>query len=82
MAVKLGTSDAGAVGGDTWVTLFASHGFDSHLIYTGNWGSVDPKNVHWVNDSELEILYDYGMYTCRSVPPVIVRCVARSTANR
>lgn len=81
IAARTNDYDAGAVGGDTSVTLHWAHGLRSQTVYAGEWKSVLPSEIKWVSDSELIIRYDAGYgplnSPCSSTSQVKVNCVPR-----
>jgi hypothetical protein len=79
-ALRIYDYDAGATGGSTEVLLFSHYGLLSNAVFEGNWKAAEPKGVHWVNDREVEILYEpsYGPPSCMSTGQVTIRCEAAS----
>jgi hypothetical protein len=78
--VRVTTDDEGAVGGHSQVELLTHHGFASSYVYMGYWKSVDIKDVHWIDDSHVKILYDSSSpeHDCESTPAVKVDCGTRA----
>lgn len=75
-ALRIYDYDAGATGGGTEVLLFSDYGLRSETVFDGNWKAAEPKGVHWVNDHEVEILYEpsYSPPRCMSIEYVTIRC--------
>lgn len=62
---------------DNSVELFAAHGFKSRVVFFGENGSVEIKDIQWKRDSELEVGYHGTAYNCAGAFEVKVRCVSR-----
>jgi hypothetical protein len=77
MAVRIRISDEGALGGSTSVELFSAHGFNTSEVFQGASLTVKPEDVHWKNDSELEIRYDGEIYSCSNAGIVKVHCAGK-----
>ena len=79
MAVRIDAYNPGELGGPTYdsVELFWAHGFNSAVVFSGEWKSVDKANLRWKSDSELEIYFRGTANACRSTPRVRVRCISR-----
>jgi hypothetical protein len=77
MAVRLETVDVGALGGDTAITLHWAHGLRDSMIVWGTWRAVEPSDIRWVSDSQLQIRYNGSLYGCKSAGGVKVECLPR-----
>src|SRR5579859_7554696 len=55
VAARANDFDAGAIGGDTSVTLHLAYGLRSQTVYGGGWKSVGPSDIKWTSDSQLII---------------------------
>jgi hypothetical protein len=76
MAARIDEYNASGFGGaDSSVELFTSHGFESNVVYFGEWDSVGTGDLHWKGDSELEIFYKGPPRYCKSTRHVVVRCI-------
>lgn len=76
--VRLASDNAGALGGSTAVELLTHYGFGSTYIYRGYWGTVDLKDVRWLDDHHITIQYEpYRFYDCTSTRSVKVTCVEK-----
>jgi hypothetical protein len=82
-AVRIDSYNGGEIGGPTYdhVQLFSAHGFDSNVLFSGQWGSVEPSNLRWKSDSEMEIYYHGAAYFCRGTQEVTVHCIYSSSTQ-
>ncbi len=80
MAVRIETSDGGALGGYTNVRLYTAYGFDTYTVFAGGWRSVEQKDVRWLTNAILEVRYsdDSSEHSCESTRSVEVHCIFRS----
>jgi hypothetical protein len=77
-AARIQTDDEGATGGNSSVEVFEAHGWDEENVYWGDWRSIEPDGVHWIDNSHLRIEYDnVREYHCDSSRRVVVECVPR-----
>ncbi len=81
MAVRIENLDEGATGGSTQVELYWAHGLRSKTVYSGEWASVEPSDIHWEGNSRLTIQIrdassDYSS-RCASAGGVKVECSPR-----
>ena len=85
-AIRITDLDWGAVGGDTSVELYSHHGLISEKVFTGEFAAVGPKDISWVNDSEVSIRYSgfatKTAETCNQAHSVKVKCVLVPLAFR
>jgi hypothetical protein len=81
MAVRVENADEGATGGSTDVRLFWAYGLGQQTVYSGPETSVEPKDIHWKNDSELEIRYfdkfSSDAHHCVNQGKISVSCSSR-----
>jgi len=79
MAVRIDHYNPGEIGGPTYdsVQLFSAHGFNSTVVFSGQWESVETSNLRWKSESELEIYYKGTADVCKSTFHVGVRCFGR-----
>jgi hypothetical protein len=78
VAARVTTNDEGALGGSTFVQVFSTHGFHQDSVYLGDWGSVGAGDLHWKDDSHLEVHHESAsMYWCKSTRTVVVECRPR-----
>lgn len=76
LAARIDDFNAGGFGGAyNSVELFTFLGFDSDVVYSGEWNSVGTEDLRWRSDSELEIVCKGPTCDCKSTQHVIVRCV-------
>ncbi len=77
--VRVTTDDEGALGGNSQVELLTYHGISSTYIYVGDWKTVDIKDVRWIDDRHISILYDASPEThfCTSTASVRVDCATK-----
>jgi hypothetical protein len=76
MAARIDEYNASGFGrADSSVELFTSHGFESKVVYFGEWDSVGIDDLHWKSESELEIFYKGPPCYCTSTRHVVVRCI-------
>lgn len=77
-AVRVSDFDYGAVGGDTSVILFSSHGFSNRTVLAGGWKIVEAQDIHWTANSELLVEYPtdtgYDPPVCNSFADIKVTC--------
>jgi hypothetical protein len=80
-ALRIYDYDFGATGGATDVLLFSDYGLRSEEVFEGNWKAAVPRDVHWVSDHEVEILYEpsYGPPKCTNGSQVTIHCYPRGT---
>lgn len=76
-AARIDMDDAGAIGGSASVELFWAHGFRQAMVFSGDWGTVEPSDIRWESDSELLISYDGTIDSCHSTNSVKVTCSAK-----
>ena len=81
IAARTETSSEGALGGDTFVTLYTAHGFSTKTIFSGDLQSVRDSDIQWLDDSHLVIHYvPYRerdiRNSCEDTRNVHVTCVA------
>ena len=84
IAARIETSSEGALGGDTFVTIYAAHGFTTKTIFAGDWRSVEDRDIQWLDDSHLVIHYvPYRerdvRNSCEDTRNVHVTCVPDAT---
>jgi hypothetical protein len=77
-AARVTDFDAGATGGDTSVTVYASYGFQNKVVMSGGWKAVETQDIHWLSNSELLIEYPadtgYGSPACNNFVDINVIC--------
>jgi hypothetical protein len=73
--------DEGATGGSTSVELFWAKGLRQANIFVGPWKCVEPDDIHWVNDSKVNLFYQadgpQNEYQCKSTSVVRVICTPK-----
>jgi hypothetical protein len=81
-AARIDRYDPGELGGPTFdaVKVFSSHGITSDVVFSGQWESVEPMDIRWKSDSELEINYQGSANLCASTPHLRVRCIVDHVA--
>jgi hypothetical protein len=83
MAVRIVEYDASGLGGaDNTVELFTGHGFNSDVVFRGEFRSVDLQSIRWKSNSELEVTYEGTAHQCISTGSVVVHCIARQQEIR
>jgi len=86
-AARVTDFDAGAIGGDTSVTVYANHGVRNATVLTGGWKIVGAQDVRWLTNSELLVEYPtdtgYDPPICKSFGSIKVTCrpTNRRTSN-
>jgi hypothetical protein len=80
IAARTETSDEGALGGDTFVTLYTTYGFSTKSIFHGGTVTVRDNDIRWLDDSHLVVHYKlYGgldeVKFCEGTARVQVTCV-------
>lgn len=82
VAARIETWDAGATGGGTTVRVFQSKGFDTKVVFSGNWESVDEKDLSWLDGHHLKIVFAHRLDRpqadlCTDAGDVHVTCIAQ-----
>ncbi len=78
MAARVVEYNASGLGGaDDSMELFTAYGFNSDVVFRGEFKSVEAQNIRWKSDSELEVSYKATTYRCKSTSHVVVRCIAK-----
>ena len=68
--------DAGATGGGDYVAVHWAHGMRMQVVFSSGWETVEPQDLHWIDDHTLQIDYegrDKPVF-CQNSPTVIVIC--------
>jgi hypothetical protein len=75
-AIRIENADEGATGGETYVIIYSNGGLSTETVFSGNWASVQPKNVHWMNDEEVWIGFrnDDPDAKCEGAKSIQVHC--------
>ena len=56
-AVIVSNADSGALGGSTYIQLYAKHGFVNYLVFVGDYAQTDRTHVRWLDGNRLEISF-------------------------
>jgi hypothetical protein len=85
-ALRVDYADAGALGGVTFVMLYANHGFQSNVIFSQEGRTVRAENLRWVSDSEILVPYSiyspyYRPQVCAGPARIKVHCVEIAPAT-
>ena len=76
-AIRVESTDEGALGGVTSVVLYSAHGLQTDMIFSGEGNDVEVKDVHWIGNDSVLVLYHHPSqppYICSSAREVTVRC--------
>jgi hypothetical protein len=76
-AIRVENSDEGAVGGSTFVVLYSVHGLRTDMIFLGEGGAIQAKDIYWISNEAVLVSYHHPSQpprVCASARGVTVRC--------
>jgi len=75
-AVRVVDTNSGVAASDTSVFLYSGVGLSSEMVFSGEWKTVEPKDIHWVDNRTLLIDWHgpYPPIICKGARGITVRC--------